>query len=245
MLNRVVLKLSGEALAGEAGHGFDDTVTRNIAGEILSVISDCGTQFSLTVGGGNFWRGRNTGPAMDRSKSDQIGMLGTVMNAIYLSETFRELGRRAVVMTPFPVGTFTEVYRLERALAYLEQGTVVIHAGGLGHPYFSTDTITALRAAELSADGVLYAKNVDGVYDTDPRKNPSARKYRTISYQKVMADGLDAADVAAMTISQQAGTDSYLFALNLPRAIRAACRGDLDGMQGTRIAVAAKEDYYA
>lgn len=178
MYKRIVLKLSGEALAGDKeGVSFDDAVVSALVKQIRQVM-EMGTQVCLVVGGGNFWRGRSADSAMDRTKADQIGMLATVMNAIYLADAFRQQGTKAVIQTPVVFGTMTELFSKDSALAHLENGEVLIFAAGLGHPFFSTDTITALRGAELGVDGLFFAKNIDGVYDDDPAKNPNAKKIR-------------------------------------------------------------------
>ena len=176
MYKRIVLKLSGEALAGEKkGVTFDDSIIGGLMAQIKAVMAK-GTQVSLVIGGGNFWRGRSADSKMDRTKADQIGMLATVMNAIYVADAFRQNGIKAFVQTPIVIGTMTEQFSKESALAHLEKGEVVIFAAGMGHPFFSTDTITALRGAELDVDGLFFAKSIDGVYDDDPATNPNAKK---------------------------------------------------------------------
>lgn len=244
MLSRVVIKLSGEALAGTHRHGFDDGVIDSVVCQIKTVLN-AGTQVALVVGGGNFWRGLQARPDMDRVKADQIGMLATVMNAIYLAEAFKRQAVTARVTTPIPMGNMTLLYDKDTALSLMAAQTVIINAAGLGHPFFSTDTITALRAAELEADCVLYAKHVDGVYDKDPRKYAHARKYKTLSYHTAIADGLNAADMAAMHLSQEASIPSYVFALDEPDSIVHACAfPDTGSLRGTYINVTVKEDFY-
>ena len=247
MLKRAVIKISGEELSGN-GEVFDDSVIDNIARQ-LKILSE--TELSLVIGGGNFWRGREakeSKQSLDRTRSDQIGMLGTVMNGLYLSERFKRSGVGSVVMTPFPVGEFTELFTREAAWGAMKRGCVVINAGGTGHPYFSTDTIAALRAAELGADCVFYAKHVDGVYTADPKIDPSARKYRRVSYQQVIRKQLKAADIAAMAISQEAETDSFLFGLNEKDSIINACKSAAgqggDFLSGTMISVSCEEEFY-
>ncbi len=210
--DRVVLKLSGEALAGRSGGMYDDAVIDEIAGQLKQVQAE-GIQISLVVGGGNIWRGVKAKQDMDRTKSDQIGMLGTVMNAIYMSEQFKKSGLLSTVMTPFAVGAFTQLFSKDLALKLMSEGHVIINAGGSGHPFFSTDTITALRAAELDASCVLYAKSVDGVYDKDPSKYSDAKRFKTVSYKKILHDNLDASDIAAMSISSDVDMDSLIFGL--------------------------------
>ena len=171
MYNKVVLKLSGEALAGETSKNFDNETIFSIIDQIKQIIS-MGTKTTLVVGGGNFWRGRSANPNMDRVKADQIGMLATVMNAIYVADCCRQKGVDAVVMTPIKIGTVTLEFSKDLANKLLNEGKVIIFAAGIGHPFFSTDTVTALRACELEADAILFAKAIDGVYDSDPATNP-------------------------------------------------------------------------
>jgi len=246
MLKRAVIKISGEAISGN-GDVFDDLIIDNIAGQLKKL---SGIEFALVIGGGNFWRGRNTksGQMLNRAVSDQIGMLGTVMNGLYLAERFNRSGIKSVVMTPFPVGAFTILFSREAALDAMRRGQVVINAGGTGYPYFSTDTLAALRAAELDADCIFYAKNIDGVYTADPRDNPNALKYRRVSYQTIIERQLSAADIAGMIISQEAGTDSFLFGLNKEDSITCACNSAAgcggDSLSGTMISVSCEEEFY-
>ena len=192
MYKRIVLKLSGEALAGEKkGVTFDDSIIWGLIAQIKAVMAK-GTQVSLVIGGGNFWRGRSADSKMDRTKADQIGMLATVMNAIYVADAFRQNGIKAFVQTPIVIGTMTEQFSKESALAHLEKGEVVIFAAGMGHPFFSTDTITALRGAELDVDGLFFAKSIDGVYDDDPATNPNAKKIDCIRAEDIVKNNLSA-----------------------------------------------------
>ena len=199
MYKRVVLKLSGEALAGSSSDNFDDFVIDEIIKQVKDILEK-NIQVSIVVGGGNFWRGRSAKSNMDRTKADQIGMLATVMNAIYLSDSFIQKGLSTVVMTPFSVGAMTEVFSKEKAIDNLEKNKVLIFAGGIGHPFFSTDTITALRASELQADAIFFAKNVDGVYDSDPSKNKNAMKFDSISCQEIIKKNLKVIDIAAANL---------------------------------------------
>ncbi|MCL2352058.1 MAG: UMP kinase [Firmicutes bacterium] len=247
-MNRVVIKLSGEALAGPSAPGnapvpFSDAVIDGIARQIKTVL-DNNVQVALVVGGGNFWRGKKAKADMDRSRSDQIGMLGTVMNGIYLSEQFKKSGVESVVMTPFYLSFFSQLFEKSAALKYMAGGVVVINSGGTGHPYFSTDTVAALRAAELEADMVVYAKNVDGVYDKDPGRHADARKFRAVTYRRVIAERLDAADIAGMAISMEQGMDSFVFGLNAHDGVVKACLGGSGRDLGTKVAVDIKEDFY-
>lgn len=166
-MKRVLLKLSGEALAGDKKTGFDEQAVLKAAYQIKT-LSDAGMKIGIVIGGGNFWRGR-TSEAIDRTKADQIGMLATVMNCIYVSEIFRSIGMKTNILTPFECGSFTKLYSKDRVEKYFAHNMVVFFAGGTGHPYFTTDTAAVLRAVEIEADGILLAKAVDGVYDSDPK----------------------------------------------------------------------------
>jgi len=245
MLKRTIIKLSGESIgSADTTSGYNDLVIDSIVLQIKDVMA-AGTQVALVVGGGNLWRGRQARPDMDRVKADQMGMLATVMNAIYLAESFKRQDVKARVLTPVPFGNTTFIYDKDTALEWMENQTVLINAAGLGHPLFSTDTITALRAAELDANCVLYAKNVDGVYDKDPRKHPSARKYKNLTYKTAITNSLNAADMAALHLSNEAQIPSYVFSLDRPNSIKYACAYPLSGdLQGTYIHVDAKEDFY-
>lgn len=183
-MKRVLLKLSGEALAGEKHTGFDEATVVKVAKQVKQLADD-GVEVGVVIGGGNFWRGR-TSENIDRTKADQIGMLATVMNCIYVSEIFRSEGMKTQVLTPFECGSFTKLFSKDRANKYFEHGMVVFFAGGIGHPYFSTDTTTVLRAVEIEADVILLAKAIDGVYDSDPKVNPNAVRYDEVSIQEVI-----------------------------------------------------------
>ena len=166
-MQRVLLKLSGEALAGDKKTGFDDETIREVALQVKQLV-DGGIQVGIVIGGGNFWRGRSS-ESIDRTKADQIGMLATIMNCIYVSEIFRSVGMMTNVLTPFECGSFTKLFSKDRANKYFAKNMIVFFAGGTGHPYFSTDTGVVLRAVEVDADVILLAKAVDGVYDSDPQ----------------------------------------------------------------------------
>ena len=229
MYRRIVLKLSGEALAGDQlGKTFDQTVIRGIIEQVKVLLND-GTEVSLVIGGGNFWRGRSANPEMDRTKADQIGMLATVMNAIYVADSFRQTGIEAIVQTPFKVGTMTEEFSKEAALRHLSQGRIVIFAGGLGHPFFSTDTITALRGAELEADGLLFAKNIDGVYTGDPAKDPQAKKIDIIPCGDIVKKNLHVIDIAAANLCYENKLPVLIFGLHEKNSIVRAARGEKIG----------------
>lgn len=217
---RIILKLSGEALAGEKGTGFDETIIKNIVSDIKKVIA-MGVEVSLVIGGGNFWRGRSSSN-MDRTKADQIGMLATVMNAIYVSEIIKNMGINSVVQTPFVIGSMTELFSKEKAIKHLTAGEVVIFAGGTGHPFFSTDTITALRGAELEVDALLFAKNIDGVYDSDPKINPNAKKFDTLSCADIIKNNLKVIDLTAASLCMEQKIPIVIFDLDTKDGIKRA-----------------------
>ncbi len=229
MYKRVVLKLSGEALAGDKSNvKFDNEVIEGIVLQIKELIKS-GTQVTLVIGGGNFWRGRSADSQMDRCKADQIGMLATIMNAIYVADFLRQKGVKAVVQTPFKCGTMTEEFSKDSALEHIENGEVVIFAGGLGHPMFSTDTITALRGAELEVDGLLFAKNVDGVYDSDPATNPNAKKIDEIKCEDIIKNNLKVIDLTAASICFEQKIPVVIFGLNEENSIIRAAKGEKIG----------------
>ena len=174
-MKRVLLKLSGEALAGEKKTGFDEATVIEVAKQIREISKE-GLEIGIVIGGGNFWRGR-TSETIDRNKADQIGMLATVMNCIYVSDICRYLGMKTQIYTPFVCGAFTDLYSKDAVEESFAQGKIVFFAGGTGHPYFSTDTATVLRAVEIEAEAILLAKAVDGIYDSDPKTNPNAVRF--------------------------------------------------------------------
>lgn len=224
---RVFLKLSGEALAGSGHTGFDEDTVREVARQVkLSV--DAGVQVGIVIGGGNFWRGR-TSEAIERTKADQIGMLATVMNCIYVSEIFRTAGMKTAIFTPFACGTMTELFSKDKANAYFAEGRAVFFAGGTGHPYFSTDTGIALRAIEMDADCILLAKSIDGVYDSDPKVNPQAKKYETISIQEVIDKQLAVVDLTASIMCMEHKMPMAVFSLNEKDGIANAMQGRVNG----------------
>ena len=226
-LHRVLLKLSGEALAGEKKTGFDEATVLDVARQVKQVV-DAGVQVAIVIGGGNFWRGR-TSENMDRTKADQIGMLATVMNCIYVSDMFRHAGLKTKVYTPFVCGAFTELFSKDDAVKELNQGTVTFFAGGTGHPYFSTDTATALRAIEIEADAILLAKAIDGVYDSDPKINPNAVKYDTISLDEVLEKKLGVIDLTATIMCLENKMPLMIFGLNEENGIAQAMGGSFNG----------------
>lgn len=230
-MKRIILKLSGEALAGEKHFGFDEpTVT--VVAEQVKALTEQGIEVGIVIGGGNFWRGR-TSENLDRSKADQIGMLATVMNCIYVSEIFRSVGIMTQVLTPFACGSMTKLYSKDRANKYFSKGMVVFFAGGTGHPYFSTDTATVLRAIEVEADGIYLAKSIDGVYDSDPKLNPDAKKYDEISIEDVIAQKLVVVDLTASIMCLENRMPMYVFALNEENSIVKALSGDFNGTKVT------------
>lgn len=230
-MRRVLLKLSGEALAGDKKTGFDEATCTAVAKQVKSIVDE-GIQVAIVIGGGNFWRGRSSN-TIDRTKADQIGMLATVMNCIYVSEIFRSEGMKTAIMTPFAVGTFTELFSKDSAVEKLSEGKVVFFAGGTGHPYFSTDTGVVLRAIEMEADEILLAKAVDGVYDSDPKTNPNAKKYDQISIDDVVSQGLAVVDGAAAVMAKENRVPMLVFGLNEENSIVRAARGEIDGTRVT------------
>lgn len=230
-MKRILLKLSGEALAGAKHVGFDETTVTVVAKQVKQLV-DAGTEVGIVIGGGNFWRGR-TSETIDRTKADQIGMLATVMNCIYVSEIFRSIGMMTQVLTPFECGSFTKLFSKDRANKYFAKGIVCFFAGGTGHPYFSTDTATVLRAVEIEADGILLAKAIDGVYDKDPKTNPDAMKYDEISIQEVIDKKLAVVDLTASIMCMENKMPMYVFALNEENSIVNAITGAFSGTKVT------------
>lgn len=228
---RVLLKLSGEALAGEKKTGFDEKTCIGVAKQVKQLM-DQGIQVGIVIGGGNFWRGRSS-ETIDRTKADQIGMLATVMNCIYVSEIFRYVGMKTQILTPFECGTMSKVFSKDRANKYFEKGMAVFFAGGTGHPYFSTDTGIALRAIEMEADAILLAKAVDGVYDSDPKSNPSAKKYDQISMQEVLDKKLQVIDLTATIMCLEQKVPLLVFALQEKNSIVNAVSGEFHGTKVT------------
>ena len=226
-MKRVLLKLSGEALAGPKKTGFDEATVLAVAKQIKA-ISDEGVQIGIVIGGGNFWRGR-TSETIDRSKADQIGMLATIMNCIYVSEIFRSEGLKTNILTPFECGSMTKLFSKDRANKYFEKGMVVFFAGGTGHPYFSTDTGIVLRAIELDADAILLAKAIDGIYDSDPKINPQAKKYDKISIQEVVDKQLGVIDMTASVMCMENKMPLMVFGLNEDNSILNAMTGKFNG----------------
>lgn len=226
-MKRILLKLSGEALAGDKKTGFDGDTVRAVAKQVKKLV-DNDIQVGIVIGGGNFWRGR-TSPDMDRVKADQIGMLATVMNCVYTADMFRQEGITAHVMTPFLCANVTELFSKDKALEYLKKGEVVFFAGGTGHPYFSTDTATVLFAIQTEVDAILMAKAIDGVYDSDPKQNPDAKKYDRLSISDIVDKKLGVIDLAAAVLAMENKMPMLLFGLNGENSIVKAVTGEFTG----------------
>ena len=224
---RVMLKLSGEALAGEKHTGFCEDTVKEVAGEVLEAYK-AGVEIAVVIGGGNFWRGRSS-DAFDRVKADQIGMLATVMNCIYVSEIFRNAGMKTRIFCAFEIPGIAPVFEKDAVMEALSAHEVVFFAGGTGHPYFSTDTGIALRAIEIGADGILLAKAVDGVYDSDPVKNPEAKRYDRLSISEVVEKKLQVIDLAASILCMENHMPLAVFSLNKKGAITDALKGTIHG----------------
>ena len=230
-MQRILLKLSGEALAGEKKTGFDEETVRGVALQVKQLVDE-GIQVGIVIGGGNFWRGRSS-ENIDRTKADQIGMLATVMNCIYVSEIFRSVGMMTGILTPFECGSFTKLFSKDRANKYFAKGIVVFFAGGTGHPYFSTDTGVVLRAIEVDADVILLAMSIDGVYDDDPAKNPAARKYDEVTIEEVIARNLQVVDMTASILARDNKMPMWVFGLNGENSIVNAVKGEFSGTRVT------------
>ncbi len=226
-MQRILLKLSGEALAGDKKTGFDEATVREVALQVKQ-LTDQGIQVGIVTGGGNFWRGR-TSENIDRTKADQIGMLATVMNCIYVSEIFRSVGMKTAVLTPFECGSFTKLFSKDRANKYFEHGMVVFFAGGTGHPYFSTDTGVVLRAIEVDAEVILLAKSIDGVYDSDPKQNPDAKKYDEVTIDEVIEKNLQVVDMTASILARDNKMPMWVFGLNEENSIVNTMSGKFNG----------------
>lgn len=230
-MKRIMLKLSGEALAGERHTGFDEETVLKVARQIKE-LSDDGYEIGIVTGGGNFWRGR-TSENIDRTKADAIGMLATVMNCIYVSEILRSVGLMTAVLTPFECGSFTKLFSKDRANKYFSKNMVVLFAGGTGHPYFSTDTGVVLRAVEINADVILLAKSIDGVYSADPHTDKSAVKYDEISIDEVIKQNLQVVDMTASILARDNKMPMWVFSLNEENSILNTVKGSFNGTKVT------------
>lgn len=228
MYKRVILKLSGEALAGDTDKSFDNETINGFILQIKEIVEK-GIEVCIVVGGGNFWRGRSANQNMDRTKADQIGMMATIMNGIYLSDSLSQNNIDSVIMTPFAVGSMTEQFNKQAALNHLKHKKVLIFVGGIGHPFFSTDTITALRACELEADAILFAKSIDGVYDKDPVKYNDAKKFDKIACKDIVEKNLQVIDIAAANLCYEHKIPVIIFGLLEKNSIIRASEGEKIG----------------
>lgn len=224
---RILLKISGEALSGAAGHGFDPESLKSVAEQILEV-AKLGVEVGIVVGGGNIWRGRQ-GMNMDRVTADQMGMLATVINALAVSEALIGAGADARVLTSIEISGVGEKFNHKVADRYLKEGKIVVFGGGTGNPFFSTDTGAALKAAEIGADALLLAKNIDGIYDSDPKTNPNAKKFDGLTYDEYVARGLRAMDTSAVVMCKENGLKVHAFGLSDKNSIVKAVSGDKEG----------------
>jgi len=226
---RVLIKISGEALSGNLTHGIDFEIATGVCKKIKECL-DMGVQIAIVVGAGNFWRGKNgIGFDMDQTRADHMGMLATMMNCLALQDIFIKIGVDARVLAAIDMQQFAEPYIRDKAVNHLEAGRIVIFGCGTGNPFFTTDTAAALRAVEISADIALLAKNVDGIYDKDPAKNPDAKKCESISYQEVLSKGLSAIDTTATALCKDNNMPVLLFALGNGENIVKAVMGEKIG----------------
>ncbi|MGI8747248.1 MAG: UMP kinase [Deinococcus sp.] len=230
MYKRVVLKVSGEFLAGERGYGISPETALALAHRVRDALEGTEVELAIVIGGGNLWRGARNGSGMDGATADYIGMLGTVMNAMALQDAMEQAGRPTRVMTAIQMAQVAEPYIRRRAMRHLEKGRVVIFGGGNGAPFFTTDTTATLRALEIGAEVVLMAKKgVDGVYDSDPRKNASARRYDELSHAEVVAQRLEVMDATAITLCMDRGLDIVVFDIFEPGNLRRLLHGERVG----------------
>ena len=224
---RVLLKLSGESLAGAAGHGIDFDTVQRICRPIKEIV-EMGVQVGIVVGGGNFWRGRSSGK-MDRTRADHMGMLATVINALGVADGLEQLGMEVRVQTAIAMQQVAEPYIRNRAVRHLEKGRVVVFGCGTGNPFFSTDTTAVLRAAEINADVVMMAKSIDGVYTADPKTDPSARKLDEISYMDILSHELRVIDGTAASFGKDNHIPLHIFGITDPYNIVRAIKGEKIG----------------
>ncbi|MBP9624679.1 MAG: UMP kinase [Veillonella sp.] len=228
---RIVLKLSGEALAGDQGFGINPVVVEGIAKEIADLAKSTDLQIAIVVGGGNIWRGlAGSAKGMDRASADYMGMIATVMNALALQDALENAGAATRVQTAIAMQEVAEPYIRRRAIRHLEKGRIVIFAAGTGNPYFSTDTTAALRAAEIEADAILMAKKfADGVYDSDPRTNPNAKKFDELTYMDVISRELKVMDSTSTTLCKDNNIPIVVFSMDIPGNITRAAKGEIIG----------------
>lgn len=236
---RILLKLSGEAL-GDNGRGFDFDTVKSVAAQIAG-LSKSGIEVGVVIGAGNIWRGRQ-GTDMNRVAADHMGMLATIINSLCVKDAIEKQGVKCVVMTSIAMDAIAEPYASRRANEYLSSGTVCIFGGGTGSPFFSTDTAAALRAAEINADAILLAKNIDGVYTADPRKDSNAKRYASVPFAKVLADRLQVMDSTATAICMDNDIPILVFALNEKDAIRRVASGE---KLGTAVKTDVEIEFYA
>ena len=227
LYKRVIIKLSGEALSGDKGNGLDEKVLNEITDQIIAV-KNLGVEIGIIVGGGNFWRGRQ-GREMDRTTADHMGMLATIINALALQDALERKGMPTRVQTALTITRVAEPYILRKAMSHLSKGRVVIFACGTGNPYFTTDTAAALRAAEIGAEVLMLAKNVDGIYDSDPKVNPNAKKLDVVTYKEYIANELHAMDTTAITICMENNIHVLAFGLFEKDALIRAVSGERIG----------------
>ena len=226
---RILLKVSGEALAGTDGHGLDFSILHKVCDSIEQCVK-LGVQVGLVIGAGNFWRGvKNGAGKLERSHADAMGMLGTVMNAIAVADVLGQHGVDARVLTAVEMNKFAEYYTVDLAERYLNEGKVVLFAAGTGNPYFSTDTGAVLRGVEIHADAVLMAKNVDAIYSADPKKDPNAIRYSQLTYAQVLAENLKATDITAMALAMDNNLTMVCFGLDEENSILRVVRGEAIG----------------
>ena len=226
-MKRILIKSSGEALAGEKGTGYDFAFVTSVCESVKKCLA-LGAEVGIVIGGGNFWRGRSS-ENINRCKADQIGMLATVMNCLYVSEVFRSEGMTTEIITPFIIGAMTTLFSKDAANAAFNSGKVCFFAGGTGHPYFSTDTGIVLRAIEMDADQVLLAKNIDGVYEADPRTHPEAKRYDVVSIRELVEKRLDVIDHTASVMCEDNHMPFAIFDLRVENSIEKALNGTIAG----------------
>ena len=224
MYKRVLLKISGEALAGEKSCGIDFKVVENTA-KIIKECAETGAQIAIVVGGGNFWRGRTSG-SMNRVKADHMGMMATVMNAIALDDTFSQMGVKSKIMTSIPFPQIGEHYSPARAIHHLEKGRIVIFGYGTGNAFFSTDTAASLRAAEIQADAIFKATNTDGIYDSDPKTNPNAKKYTEVTFDEILSKNLKVMDSSAASMCRDNKIPVMVFNLSTSENLLKTLQGE-------------------
>lgn len=225
---RIIIKISGEALGGAKGFGLEDGVIDRVVKQI-KVVKDMGVDIGIIVGGGNFWRGRQADSSMDRTTADHMGMLATVINSLALQDALERIGCPTRVQTALEMTRVAEPYILRKAIRHFEKGRIVIFGCGTGNPFFSTDTAAALRAAEIGANAILLAKNIDGVYDSDPKHNPNAKKYDRISYMEVIQKGLKAMDTTSISMCMENEIPIIAFALDDEDSIIKSVCGEMIG----------------